>query len=201
MRTFIAIEFPTIIHQQVSATRHALCTKLNAQRTPKILRWVAEQNIHLTLRFLGDTTPQQRHKLAAVLPSVCAEFAPFALSLGQVGAFPNVRQPRVLWMGVQDQTQQLRAVQAEIERAVQPIGFEAEARRFNPHVTLARTSRQATKRQEQNLGRLLQEFVAEQNLAAEQFRVEEVVHMQSELTKNGPVYTRVAAARFGKKGG
>ncbi len=98
-------------------------------------RWVAPESLHLTLRFIGDATPDQAEDLVAALSRIRAPA--FDLSLQGLGVFGDRRRARMLWTGVAP-SPGLRHLQAKVEQAVQGAGFEAEHRKFHPHVTIAR---------------------------------------------------------------
>lgn len=186
MRTFIAIEFPATIAEQLATTIDTLQQYLQEQNAPACLRWSPVQNIHLTLRFLGDTTPTQVQTLATGLRDAVRGYPPFEVTLGEIGGFPTLRQPRVVWVKIGGALSQLHALQASVEQAAQVAGFAAEERPFSAHVTLARLQRNRSWTQSKRVGELLQEYSVEKRMT---FQVKEVVHMQSELRPSGAVYT------------
>lgn len=198
MRTFIAIEFPPTIQQQLENITRQLRSYLRTQNAPECLRWAGLHNVHLTLRFLGETTSAQAQLLAADLAEMTKRQEPFKLALGHVGGFPNLRQPRVLWLGVEGDIKQLNALQVVVEQCVQRAGFPAETRAFSPHITLARASRNAAKSDLRQIGQLVQTYSAPESLRElPPFQVSELVHMQSQLYRSGAVHTPLARFRFG----
>lgn len=100
-------------------------------------RWVLPESMHITLRFLGSTGGDRVDRIRAALQEVAREHRQISVRLHGVGAFPNLRRPRVLWFGA-DGGSDLLALQADVERAVAALGFEAEGRAWSPHLTLAR---------------------------------------------------------------
>ena len=100
------------------------------------LRWVPADNLHLTLRFLGNVEPERLERLAASLRGV--SFAPFGLGLDGVGSFGRSSAVRVVWLGVGEGQSQLASLAAEVEKRCADLGFEPEERPYNPHLTLAR---------------------------------------------------------------
>jgi RNA 2',3'-cyclic 3'-phosphodiesterase len=146
MRTFIEIELPAqaraCIQKRQDAVRRYLAERASASR----FRWTPIDNIHLTLRFLGETTESQQQLLASGLKTVAAEWRPLSLSIGHVGGFPTIERPRVVWLGVQGDLDALRAVQSLVERLAQEAGFEAEPRAYSPHLTIARIKRDCSQR-------------------------------------------------------
>jgi 2'-5' RNA ligase len=101
-------------------------------------KWVYEQDIHLTLHFLGNTTSQQMGEIISVLTRISNEQVPFQLGLKGIGIFGKARKPRVLWAGVEGELDHLHQLQKEVTTALSPIGFPPEDRPYCPHVTLAR---------------------------------------------------------------
>lgn len=124
-RLFVAIDFPEHIQERLAN----LCFGV-----PKA-RWVPVDQLHLTLRFIGDTDDSTYHAIVDELDAI--RVAPFDLKLKGAGHFPPRRDPNVLWAGVEE-SRELMSLAAKIEAAVQKAGVEPEKRRFHPHVTLAR---------------------------------------------------------------
>jgi len=188
MRTFIAIEFSPEVHQQLQSIGAQLRTDLRRQGASDGLRWSASENIHLTLRFLGDTTAAQTQRIATGLGAAAMQHAPFTLTLGGVGGFPQLHQPRVLWLGVGGDLAQLHALQAAVEETVQQAGFAAAERPFAAHITLARAQRTATQEQLRAAGSHLAAYGATPSMPVQ---VHELVQLRSELQPTGAVYTRL----------
>lgn len=197
MRTFIAIEFPITIHRALDQRSQALRSYLRAHNAPDSLRWSTMDNAHLTLRFLGETTSRQTQTLATTFRELAAAHAPFELALSSIGGFPNLRQPRVIWLGIGGDLVNLNALQTAVEQAVQQVGFTAETRPFSPHITLARARREAGRDQLHNIGQLVEAYREEATPA--HWHVAEFVHMQSDLRPTGAVYRPVARFRLGNQ--
>lgn len=199
LRTFIAIDLPDAVRQAVRAYQAQVQRDLAAAEVPSVFRWSAVDTIHLTLRFLGDTTPAQCEAVAARLRSQAAGWQPFTLQVGTLGGFPNLRRPRVLWLGVNGDSETLAQVQAAVEAAVVDVGFEPEPKSFRPHLTLARTRREAPSRAVQAAGAALQERSAGEPSgdATPSFPVTELIHYRSELRRSGSIYTPLTVIPFG----
>ena len=101
------------------------------------LAWTAAPRLHLTLRFLGETTDEAAQRIPAAVDEVASAHRPFPMRLRQVGAFPNFRRARVVWMGVEPDPR-LELLHHDVELACDRLGFGIEGRPFRPHVTLAR---------------------------------------------------------------
>ena len=97
--------------------------------------WRRGANLHLTLKFLGEIRPDQVQEIDRVLRAAAAGMPAFALTLAGLGVFPNLREPRILWAGVQ--SGELYTLQDRVERGLVPLGFSPEKRGYHPHLTLA----------------------------------------------------------------
>ncbi|RIK24765.1 MAG: RNA 2',3'-cyclic phosphodiesterase [Chloroflexi bacterium] len=115
MRTFIAIELPVAIQHHVRTVQQMLQDQLAQLRIPPCFNWTPSANIHLTVRFLGETDEQQRTFLAHELAALCAQHMAFSLVVHGVGCFPNFRAPRVVWQGIQGDLPALARLHAPVE--------------------------------------------------------------------------------------
>jgi RNA 2',3'-cyclic 3'-phosphodiesterase len=131
VRLFIAVNLPLSVREQlVQAT-----TPLRAA-APE-LSWIDAERLHLTLKFIGDADEGAVDPLVRALDDLATRHRPFALDLKGVGAFPNFRRARVVWMGIEDQPR-LELLQHDVEEHCATLGYEVEGRPFRPHLTLAR---------------------------------------------------------------
>jgi RNA 2',3'-cyclic 3'-phosphodiesterase len=156
------------------------------QRSEKLpVKWVRPENIHLSLKFLGEVDETREPELMAALKQAAGarhEPRPLTLQITGFGVFPDYHRPHVLWAGVTAEPA-LELLQHGVEQAFAPLGFPTEPRPFRPHVTLGRASRDAKPRDFKGLEPILAatEFDAIMTIA-------EVDLMQSTLQKDGPVY-------------
>lgn len=134
IRAFIAINLPSSIRSLLNDTQDELRKQLPA----RTIRWVPIQNIHLTLKFLGDIQEDRLPSISRELDLVTKDHSPFNLDLGHLGCFPNPKKPRVVWIGIQGETKELMVIQQRIEGSLRRLGWEAESRKFHPHLTLGR---------------------------------------------------------------
>ena len=134
IRTFVAIRLPGEIEESLG--------KLEEEMQPlwpeRGVRWVQAENIHLTLRFLGDMEEGKVGEIGEGLDEVADGYEVFSLALANSGCFPNERRPRVIWTGVEDGGGKLGELQRDVEALVQKLGWEAEGRDYRPHLTLGR---------------------------------------------------------------
>jgi 2'-5' RNA ligase len=190
LRTFIAVELPHSVQSAIAAEQARVQAHLRQAGAPDGLRWTAPGNIHLTLRFLGETTPAQSAALIQALGQVAPKWPTLRLAVGKLGCFPTLRAPRVVWLGVNGDLGQLAKMQTEVESLVQAVGFPAEERAFSPHLTVARARREASRPNLQQTGQALASYRAAESLA--RFAVDHLVYFQSELRPGGSVYTPLA---------
>ena len=134
IRAFIAIDLPPDVKR---ALADAAAT-LNGRVPRGTVRWVRPEQMHLTLRFLGDTPADRLPALAAALDTLAAGHAPFVLRLTELGCFPNTRRPRVVWVGLGGAEAKLTALVAALEAALRPLGWPPEDKPFRAHLTLGR---------------------------------------------------------------
>jgi RNA 2',3'-cyclic 3'-phosphodiesterase len=189
-RTFVAIELPAACRQYVAARQAQLRELLVQQRIDRVVRWTSVDNVHLTLRFLGDTTTGQIRQIAIGLAKLAENSRPFALALQGLGSFPNNRRPSVIWLGVEGDLAALVMLQRQVEELAQQSGFSPESKAFSPHLTIGRTNRDSAQGDLRRLGELL--AVESGHVATPvPFAVGEVVHMQSDLRPAGAIYSPI----------
>jgi 2'-5' RNA ligase len=183
IRSFIAIELPPEVKLMLGRLQNRL--KSNS-RAP--VKWVDPGSMHLTLKFLGNIDTVLIDKVTTALEEACRGVHSFSLEIGGLGVFPNARRVRVVWVGLKGETEMLGQLQKRIDDCLAPLGFVVEARPFTPHLTLARVREQATPDERQDLGQLIAGITME---GGGRLNVNAVNLMRSQLTKNGPIYTRI----------
>ena len=134
MRTFIAVELPA----DVRVALRGVIDRMAPRWPERGVRWVKQDNMHLTLRFLGDTDAALVPDLGAGLDEIASVSAPFELRLGNTGCFPKPRRPRVIWVGLEDPADRLLPLQRQVEELARTCGWEKEKQVFRPHLTLGR---------------------------------------------------------------
>ena len=184
MRTFIAIAIPDDCKKLLDRLQHPL------RDSGADVRWTSIDNIHLTLKFLGEVDPATIPGLVERLGGVVAPQVRFSLRLHGVGGFPDLRHPRVIWCGIEGDIERLKLLQAGIESACAQAGFPVEPRPFQPHLTLGRV------RGKRNLHRLL-DCIRMIDDHEGTFEVREIGLYQSTLTPHGSIYKMLAALVLG----
>jgi 2'-5' RNA ligase len=184
-RVFVAIELPASTRQRlkdhIDRLRHALP---DARAS-----WSREENLHLTLKFLGDTPVSQIEILSQATKRAASSALPFEMILKGCGAFPPRGQPRVLWIGIEDISGELIKLQQALEDECAAAGFAREARPFHPHLTIARLrkphgSQQLAARHE------------EMGFEAEAVNASELAVVRSELRSEGSRHTLISRHEF-----
>ncbi len=130
MRIFVAVfPPPEVVKEALAAARLPPDDRI---------RWTRPENVHLTLKFLGDVREELLDDIRAVLEEVCASHAPFKVALAGLGAFPSARRARILWASVGEGSGRLRSLATGLDTGLTSSGFEHERRPYTPHLTLGR---------------------------------------------------------------
>ena len=185
-RAFVAFDLSDEVLVQIDQ----VLAGLQARMAGLPIRWVPTQNIHLTLKFLGDVSVSNVERLAEILRSAVAGFSVFELSIGGLGVFPNERRPSVLWLGVEGPSA-LQSIQHRVDVEVARLGYRADERSFAPHLTIGRVARNAGHAEIRQVAEAVQaERVGFLGAAV----VREIHLYKSELRPSGAVYAKVYSA-------
>ncbi len=186
-RTFIALPLSDACHAHLKRIQQ----DLKRACPTRDVRWVPPENIHLTLFFVGDVILERIDPLKAALAVITRNAAPFTYQVRDIGAFPNVRRPRVVWVGVKDPSGRLKLLHRAVNEALENVGFTPDTRPFSPHLTLGRIKRRAKREVAFDVGsevRKLQD--AGVDLGEE--TASDVVLFRSVLKSTGAEYTALA---------
>ncbi len=186
MRCFIAIELPEAVKEELKS--------LTARLKPlsRGIRWAAVEGIHLTLKFLGEVREDAVAGVSNALTGVCAAHRPFNILIRGTGAFPGMRYPRVIWVGI-ERRDDLQALQRDIDEALALLGFEREQRTFTPHLTLGRV------KEGDRVDAVMKEVATFGETVFGTIDVAQVVLMKSTLKPSGAEYSPIAVCRLGSK--
>jgi 2'-5' RNA ligase len=193
MRLFIAIDLSASIRKSLSEQIRDLEKILDTSA----IRWVKPSAIHLTLKFLGETPEHKVERIQSTLTEIAPRFSPFIVQIGTFGCFPNLRKPRVLWVGIQDQTGSLKKIHHELEMEFRKLGFKAENRPFRAHLTLGRVKKNLNSAALDTLRSQLGDVRIEE-LGKE--TVEAICLIRSILRPTGAEYTRLGLYELTEKG-
>ncbi len=190
VRSFVAIELPEELAAQLAEIQREL--KRRAAGAP--VRWVDAHGIHLTLKFLGNVPARQIDAVGAALEKACIGVAPFALTMGGLGCFPNFNRPNVVWIAVGGDMAALGRLQVQVEKEIAPLGYPTEQRDFKPHLTLGRV-KNATPGDAHRIGEIVR--AADVGTVVAEWTVQEVSLMRSDLSPAGAKYTRLRSIQLG----
>lgn len=185
MRTFIAIE---ISEEMRSALAQA---EAHLKYAGADVKWVEPKNIHLTLKFLGEIDESKVGLVTAILDEIAGRTKSFDMTIKDIGAFPKIDFPRVVWVGLDKGALESTALAKEIDKRLVGIGFQEETRPFAAHLTIGRvrTPKNKEKLKDKMLDYKLQEVPP--------YKVASVILFQSTLTPTGSIYSKLHEARFG----
>lgn len=185
MRLFIALPLPEHVEKHLGD----LIDELRGYGGN--VRWVPAGNIHLTVRFLGETDPALVNRLADEMTKVAGRYERLKATADQLGAFPNLRRPRVLWVGLSEPTGGLKLLARDMEKAVHKLGFKAEKKGFKAHLTLGRV------RDQRDIEPLV-DHVAALRFEPLPFELDRLVLFESTLTPQGSIYERLHESPLGR---
>ena len=180
-RIFVAVDISDEARRR--AAEHI--DKVRTAATDVRVGWERADKLHVTLKFLGSVDERSVEDISDVVAAVAGRFSPFEMALTGTGVFPRARQPRVLFLGIDDPNGSLAAIAAQLDSRLSRLGFEKEKRSFSPHLTIARI-------REPQKGRGLADAHLQSRFAPEKFMVNELVVRQSELKPTGSVYSVIS---------
>jgi len=188
-RLFVALEPPEPVRRRIAAAAAGL--RRAAGRAASEVRWVLDENVHLTVQFLGAVPEERVEGVGLALSAAAAAARPLSLEVKGAGGFPNARRPRVVWLGLGGDLAALGALAAELGRRLAPLGFPPEARPFSPHLTLGRAR---DPRGAPGLAGALAGAGDDEGFA---WRAAELVLFESHLSPAGPRYEAILRAPLG----
>ena len=192
LRAFIAVELPTGARESLGSILQNLQAVV-----PVGVRWVRPEGIHLTLKFLGNIGAESVGPISQDMSRCAASINPFDLFLSELGAFPSLRAPRVIWIGLGGAMDALLGLQVSLEGELERLGYARERRPFSPHLTLGRTREGMPAPQRRGVGDDLARASVE---ISEVLPVKEIALIQSTLTPSGAIYTRLFSASLDRNG-
>jgi 2'-5' RNA ligase len=185
LRTFVAVETSPEIRRRAAEVVARL------DRADADVKWVAGENLHWTLKFLGDVEDSRIAGVCGAVAEVARSAPPFSLAVLSVGAFPRAARPRTLWLGAAQGSDEMILLAVMLDDALSRLGFPREARDFIPHATLGRV------RGARNLSALATLIDELRDFDAGVMQVDELVVFSSRLTPAGAVYEPLGRATLG----
>jgi 2'-5' RNA ligase len=181
IRSFVAIELPEEAKRGLARLRREL-----ERDEHRFVKWVEPRAIHLTLKFLGNIPSKRVAEVTEAIGRAARGIFPFHLEISGTGAFPNLKQVRVFWVGIGGELDKLSVLHQNIDSVLAAVGFTREERPFVPHLTLARVREGASLPERRSFGELVGSTIFEDKYSIE---VEAVRLMRSQLTPSGANYT------------
>lgn len=187
MRTFIAITLPKEIKDRLSAIQEEL------KNTGAEVKWVKPENIHLTLKFLGEIDEKKLEKIIQATEEAVKDKKPFLAHLGSIGAFPNINFPRVIWLGIEAGDRETKEIAKGLEDKIAKLGIPKEDRPFSSHITIGRTKSGIHRDKLVGTLKKIADDFGKENL---EFQVKAITLFKSTLTPKGPIYQALKEANL-----
>ncbi len=185
-RAFIAVDLPETVRVFLAELQETI----KSYEVP--VKWVRPQNIHLTLKFLGDTDTAQTARIVAAMTLAAKDCPGVSLTAKDIGVFPDLKRPRVVWAGVNGQLEILKNLQRTLDDHLADLGFPKDRRTFSAHLTMGRVKGKIVS------ARMKAAIDGLKGSESEPFEVDRIVLFKSELRPTGAVYTQVHQVLFSR---
>ena len=185
IRTFIAIELPVKVKQVARQIQNQLGERIDG------IRWVKHENIHLTVKFLGNMEENRINDIAAAVINAVKDISVMNLKTGHLGIFPNENRPRILWLGIEGDVREFIRMSKNCESELAKLGYEKDARENKPHITVGRIR---SSKKQKGLVNILEDI----HIESIEFRADALKLIRSELNPNGAVHTNLQSFKLDK---
>ncbi|HKY55342.1 MAG TPA: RNA 2',3'-cyclic phosphodiesterase [Anaerolineales bacterium] len=189
LRAFIALEIPAKVQKDIYHATSRLRSGIGS-----LVRWVPAENMHLTLKFLGDISPANVEFLTQLIRAEADSHHCFEIHLTGLASFPSPKRPRVIYIGIHAPAE-LEALQHAVESGARRLGYESEERSFSPHLTVGRVKQNISASDQQKIRRALEKTKIDSLGTA---RVDSVHLYKSDLKPTGSEYTKLFSAPLKK---
>ena len=180
MRTFFCFPLEESVRKELTKFRSGVSS-------PARVKWVNTENLHITVKFLGDIKKGSKDEIISRAKEAVSPFGPFCFTINKLGAFPDISYPKVVWLGSSCTPESMKKLHKRLEESLENLGFEKEDREYIPHITLGRT-KDKDNRKVKDFGKNLESSEFPKSM---EVRLDRLVLMKSELKRSGPVYERV----------
>jgi len=181
LRTFIAIDFTEAVISKIGK----IIEYFKTQTPSDALKWISTENLHLTIKFLGEIREDRLNQVKTILSDVITGQPAFSIGIEGLGMYPNKHHPRVIWLGITN-NDTLTDIHAILDRAFTAVGVNPDKREYTPHATIARVNRHINPETVKEIGESLSQFKVD---SLGHIKVEEIILYKSELTPNGAIYS------------
>lgn len=178
MRTFLGIELPSHIKEEIVNS-----FKKFREKNPDI-KYVTKENLHITLKFLGDVEEKEINKIKEISKTIAKRFSPFNAIVKGFGAFPSFSRARVVWVGLNKGRDIVSKLNYSLEQELSKIGFSAEKKEYIPHITIGRL-------------RNARALESKEEYQSSEFLITQFTLFQSTLTPKGPIYHPLGRFKLG----
>lgn len=189
MRCFIAVDLPGELKRQIGSIIDKINSASKGLTSSEDIKWVPHENIHLTLKFLGDVKEEVLASVGQRLKTVCRIHKPFNISIKGTGAFPSHKKPNVLWVGI-ERSEELNKLHIDIDIAMSELGFEREERPHAPHLTIGRVKNR------EDIAPVIKSLYEFREQFFGTTKVAEVHLIKSILKPSGAEYSKLASFRL-----
>lgn len=180
IRSFLAFELPPDIKREIDQISHEV-RHLNLDA-----KWIKPENIHLTVIFMGNVNEEDIPHIIPAIDNVASQYMTFDISLGGMGLFPDIRRPRVIWLGLSGDIEGLASLRDNLQMPLKSFGIKQEKRVFKPHLTLGRFRKPV--KEQAILKSVIDDY---SSISGPSGKLDELVLFKSELKPGGAVYTRL----------
>ncbi|OHB74303.1 MAG: 2'-5' RNA ligase [Planctomycetes bacterium RBG_16_41_13] len=184
VRLFIAIEITDAVREKVSHFQNDL------KKASADVKWVAPENLHITLKFIGNTDEEKIDEIVDVIHQSVIEIKPFDIYYSGAGTFPAGKYPRVIFAGAMDSSGALASIYERLNRQLTELGIPYDEHTFDAHITVGRV------KTHKNIKKLMECVHSYREFTFGQENIDHLVLMKSDLTREGAIYTRVSTIRF-----
>lgn len=189
MRAFIAIEIPENIKEKISKILDGV-----KKRYDLPLKWVRKENYHITLHFLGEISDEKVDRIKEIFIKINKEIINYKMKLDSCGMFPLSGTPKVLWIGFNENTGNMKETYTVLTDRLTSFGLKTERRDFKPHITIARC-KNITKQHLTEFSNMVSEINSSLVSITEEFHINSLILFQSKLTSGGAIYSKIAEKR------
>lgn len=190
MRTFIALDFSPEIIRKINE----IIDYFKTQTPERALKWVAPENLHLTIKFLGEVPEKKIEQIKSLINETLDDVKSFEIGVEKLGMYPNSQKPRVVWLGVRG-AGPLKEIHKVLDSQLQKAEIQPDNRGFSPHLTIARVRRNADIQSVKEIGETLSKFKVD---SLGTCTVNHIILYKSELTPQGPIYTPLLSSPLNK---